>query len=110
MSDPHEGLRQAIEEEIGKCEENVGRLKEASKPVAPDNAIGRLTRMEAINSKHMAEANLASTKQRLQALKSTLQRLDNDPDFGLCIVCGEEIPEKRLLVRPESTKCVRCAS
>jgi DnaK suppressor protein len=30
--------------------------------------------------------------------------------YGLCDVCGEAIPARRLEARPESVLCVRCAS
>ena len=32
-----------------------------------------------------------------------------NPDFGLCVKCKNEIPPGRLLLVPESTKCVNCA-
>ena len=94
---------------IRKVEEEIARCKEETKPVAPDNAIGRLTRMEAINAKSIKEANLRSATQRLQKLKIALSKID-EAQFGVCAECGEMIAFGRLLARPESSRCVECAA
>ena len=40
-------------------------------------------------------------------IKSALERID-EGTFGICEVCGEEISEKRLKVRPVTTLCIDC--
>ena len=55
-------LKQKIIEEIRTQKHLIESFTETSKPVAPDNAIGRLTRMEAISSKGITEASLNSSK------------------------------------------------
>ena len=64
-----DAIRDKIINEIDSLETDIISLVEASKPVAPDVAIGRLTRMEAINSKGINEANLRSSKSRLSGPK-----------------------------------------
>lgn len=103
-----ETLIASIHQEIATLGKDIPALQELAKPVAPDNAIGRLTRMEAINSKSINEANLASAKARLARLEHAL-KMSDDPDFGLCMQCGESIPFKRLMVLPDSGLCVSCA-
>jgi DnaK suppressor protein len=76
--------------------------------VEPDNAIGRITRMEAINSKNMNEAALVKSTNTLDKLHRCLKKTD-DPDFGYCMNCEEPIPYKRLLIMPEASLCVPCA-
>ncbi|UCE72496.1 MAG: hypothetical protein JSU99_04080 [Nitrospiraceae bacterium] len=49
-------LKEKILQEIDSLKVNIQSLEESSKPVSPDNAIGRLTRMEAINAKSIHEA------------------------------------------------------
>lgn len=49
------------------------------------------------------------TEVRLQVLRATLERLD-DEDFGYCDDCGNEIPAARLLAVPTTTRCVHCMS
>lgn len=44
-----EKLETIIHEKIGETKEEIEHLKELTKPIAPDNAIGRLSRMDAIN-------------------------------------------------------------
>ena len=41
-------LKALIESEIAAVEAEIPRIEEQARPVSPDNAIGRLTRMEAI--------------------------------------------------------------
>jgi len=103
-----ESLRQAIQEKIEIFKRRIETFKNLSKPVSPDNAIGRLTRMEAINSKGINEAALAKSKQTLSRLQESFEMID-DPDFGYCRNCEEPIPFKRLLIMPESLFCVLCA-
>jgi DnaK suppressor protein len=77
--------------------------------VAPDNAIGRLTRMEAINSQNINEAALRKALATRSLLEKALRCIDMD-DFGLCQACEEPIAVARLMVMPEATLCVACAS
>ena len=74
----------------------------------PVVAIGRLTRMVAISAMSIREANLASARNRLMRLENALRRIDTE-EFGVCTECDEPIPIKRLMLLPESTRCVRCA-
>lgn len=103
-------LIQTIQKELLDLDKEIGRLTEQVKPIPPDRAIGRLTRMEAINSKSVAEANLRKAKSRVTRLNQALKRIDEDEDYGICQSCDRDIPLKRLLLVPESTHCVRCLS
>ena len=101
-------LNEKIDEEMVRLNHEIELLVEQTKPVAPDRAIGRLTRMEAINAKSIAEANLRNARSRVTKLEQALTRVD-DEDFGICTRCERPIPYKRILLVPESTRCVRCA-
>jgi DnaK suppressor protein len=103
-----EQLRLGIFAEVKNLKKTVAQLEDSSKPVPPDNAYGRLSRMEAINSKSISEAGLRSARSRLSRLENALQRLDEE-DFGICLQCEEPIPIGRILLVPESTLCVGCA-
>ncbi|MCG8563656.1 MAG: TraR/DksA C4-type zinc finger protein, partial [Desulfobacterales bacterium] len=93
---------------IQEMEKKIEAFTQLSKPVAPDNAIGRLTRMEALNSKGINEASLAGARDALRALEDALARVD-DPDFGYCRHCEEPIAPKRLRIMPETPFCTACA-
>ena len=107
-SEEKEQLRQKLTGEIEKTQELITRLEEQTQPIAPDNAIGRLSRMEALNSKSVNEAALSDARIKLPKLESTLAKIDR-PEFGLCKRCKEPIPFGRLMFVPESNLCVKCA-
>ena len=44
----------------------------------------------------------------LSQINRTLERIDNG-EYGICIACGEKIPEARLEILPHSEHCVSCA-
>jgi len=102
-------LKKHIVQEIESLRNDIASLKEQVQPIAPDNAIGRLSRMEAISAKSINEAALQKARIKLEKLKTALVDLDEDPDFGLCAECGEPIPIGRIMLMPESRMCVKCA-
>jgi DnaK suppressor protein len=101
-------LKQKIVEEIVTQKHLIETFTETSKPVAPDNAIGRLTRMDALGSQGISEASLNSSKSKLEKLKKALEKIDL-PEFGICIRCSNSIPQGRIMLMPESAVCVTCA-
>lgn len=94
--------------EIEKTKKDILDYKELSKPIAPDCSIGRVSRMDAINNKSINEAALRNAEEKLKALNYVLTKI-NAENFGLCARCGNQIPMKRILLRPQSVYCVRCA-
>lgn len=72
-------------------------------------AVGRLSRQDALLSQSMAKATQARRHAMRTALNAALQRLASD-DFGWCEDCGEEIAFKRLEFDPTATRCISCAS
>ena len=78
------------------------------KPVAPDVAIGRISRMDAINNKAVSESELRQAEEKLNKLNHVLSKVVSE-DFGICIKCKTQIPVGRILIRPESMYRVNCA-
>ena len=107
-TEKREQLKNHIKKKIDDLKEDIKSYQLSSQPVAPDNAIGRLTRMEAINSKSINEAALKKAEQTLLKMERALAMIDA-PDFGLCQECEEPVPFARLMVVPESDCCVQCA-
>ncbi len=103
-----EEIRQKILNEIEKTEGRIVEYQEMSKPVAPDDAIGRISRMDAINNKSVTEAALRQAEAKLQNLNHVLGQVGRDA-FGKCLKCKQPIPLGRILARPESLHCVKCA-
>ena len=102
-------LKSTIERKIVRAKGEIEELEELTKPIAPENAIGRVSRMDAINNKSVNEAALGQTRQKLKKLEKALENIDKE-DFGICFKCGRSIPMGRLVLVPESTLCMRCAS
>lgn len=102
-----EELEQIIAGQIRETEELIISLETATQPIGPDNAIGRLSRMEALNAKSINEEALRMARDRLMKLDAARQRL-HQPEFGICARCGHPISLERLLVMPESRICVPC--
>ncbi len=102
-------LEEHIRDRLRAIDDDIAAFRASSAPVAPDNAIGRLTRMEAINSQNINEAALRKALATRSLLETALRSIDTD-DFGLCQACEEPIAVARLMVMPETTLCVACAS
>ena len=107
-SERKEELESHIREKIGGLQEDIRSYEQLTRPISPDNAIGRLSRMEAISSKSINEAALRQAKYTLSRLERALKEMDG-PDFGLCRECEEPIPFARLMIMPETDLCVECA-
>ena len=101
-------LKQKLLDEISKTELLIKEYQEMTKPIAPDVAIGRISRMDAINNKSVTEAALRQAKEKLRDLQRVSSKID-DKDFGICLKCHKPIPLGRILIRPESLYCVNCA-
>ena len=97
-----------LKEEIEKTEQSISDYREMTKPISPENAIGRISRMDAINNKSVAEAALRQAEGKLKNLHTVLESIDNK-DFGLCMKCQQPIPIGRILLMPQSRFCVNCA-
>ena len=102
-------LTENIITQIALFKDQIKELKEITKPIEPDCAIGRVSRMDAINNKSVNEAALRQKQKQLLGLEYALANI-NDKRFGVCIACGQDIPMGRILIMPGSKKCVNCAS
>ena len=101
-------LKENIKKKLVAIKKDIASFELLTKPVSPDNAIGRLTRMEAISRKSINEAALGKAKDTRSQLERALAKIDA-PDFGLCRECDEPIPSARLMILPETDLCVQCA-
>jgi DnaK suppressor protein len=104
-----ENLRKKIQTQLLETKQDIVNLEELTKPIAPDNAVGRLSRMDAINNRSINQAALNSSRLKLNMLNKALGHI-NDPEFGICADCGNTIPAGRIMIMPETNLCVHCAS
>ncbi|MEE8311197.1 MAG: TraR/DksA family transcriptional regulator [Candidatus Binatia bacterium] len=85
----------------------IAATEQGVKPVALDQPIGRLSRMDAMQQQSMTRATREGAELRLRQVESALLRLDGD-GYGLCLECEESIGFERLKARPEAVLCIRC--
>ena len=95
----------ALEKEI---QTTLEACKEASGVVELDTAIGRLSRMDAMQNQQMALELRRRQEQQLQRIANALKRMDQNR-YGLCGRCKQPIAEERLEVSPDVVMCVKCA-
>jgi len=102
-------IKNKIKDDINTLNMQILMLEDKVKPISPDCGLGRLTRLEAMGEQDVNNKILDESRLRLTRLKNALQRIDN-PMFGICIECEEVIGVGRMNIRPESVRCVECAS
>ena len=113
MEELTEAQIQELKGDLLALRENLKKLLESSKDstqaVEPDRAIGRLTRMDAIQQQSMAKANRATYQLRLQQAQQAIRHIAEE-DYGYCRRCDEAIGYRRLKAKPETPFCVTCQS
>ncbi len=88
-------------------EDQLGAAGQAT--VALDQqAIGRLSRMDALQNQAMAKAQATRRQTEKTRLQAALRRME-EGEFGYCEDCGDEIATARLALDPAAAKCIGCA-
>ena len=109
MKEPsRQDILKLLDREIEKTKSTIEDYKQSSGPIAPDDAIGRVSRMDAINNRSIVQAAQRTAEAKLSKLLYIKENIDSS-DSGLCVRCGDKIPTGRLILKPESGFCVRCA-
>ena len=101
-------IKKVLKAELKSTQLKIDEYTTLCKPIAPENSIGRISRMDAINNKSVVEAALREAEKKMQQLIQMNKKI-NDKNFGVCIKCKNTIPFGRLMIRPHSKFCVNCA-
>lgn len=88
-------------------EDDLGKAGQATVTL-DQQAVGRLSRMDALQYQAMARAQAARRQTETTRLKAALGRID-EGEYGYCEDCGSEIAFKRLELDPAAAKCIGCA-
>lgn len=84
--------------------------RESARTVNLDQtSVGRLSRMDAMQSQAMAQESKRRQQLQLTRIDAALRRIEEE-EYGYCAVCEEEIDIRRLEVDPANPFCVTCAS
>ena len=103
-------FRARIIERLAEIDAEDARGREGQATVELDQqAIGRLSRQDALQSQAMARATHARRDIERRRLRAALERI-KEGEFGYCEDCGEEIAHARLELDPGTTRCISCAS
>lgn len=71
-------------------------------------SVGRVSRIDAIQSQQMALANERQRQAEHAMIEAALQRLEGG-EYGACVICGEAIAARRLELNPAVPTCIACA-
>ena len=103
-----ERMRLRLEARSGELKASIAAGEKADVPIAPDESLGRLTRMDAMQSGQMAAALVGRNREELSRIERALERLRRG-QYGICSRCGEDIAEARLQAVPDAPMCRDCA-
>ena len=101
-------FRKRLETLSKEVTEALSASKDSANVVELDTAIGRLSRMDAMQNQQMALELRRRQENQLLRIKNALKRMDQDR-YGLCGKCKEPIAEDRLESSPDVVMCVQCA-
>ncbi|WP_323770069.1 TraR/DksA family transcriptional regulator [Antarctobacter sp.] len=88
-------------------EDALGRAGQSTVKL-DQQAVGRLSRQDALLNQSMAKATQARRDGLRRALGAALVRIELD-EFGYCEECGDAIAVKRLDLDPTARRCISCA-
>ncbi len=107
-SEQRDELRAELERELVRLRRSMPATEAAARPVQLDqSAIGRLSRVDAMQNQAMQHELHDRERHRENELVEALRRMD-EGSYGRCARCEQAIPYGRLLVVPEARNCVAC--
>ncbi|MFZ5964720.1 TraR/DksA family transcriptional regulator [Thalassococcus sp. BH17M4-6] len=99
-----------IRDRLAALDEDDRLGKDGQAVVSLDQqSVGRLSRMDALQSQAMAKAAQGRRDAQKRGLRAALQRIE-EGEFGYCDDCGDAIAPARLELDPTATRCMSCAS
>lgn len=108
-SQDNESIRARLLEQRAALEAESAAAADHRAPVTLDqNAVGRLSRMDAMQVQAMALATERRRADALRRIDQALARLEAST-YGECVICGEEIAPRRLALDPAVPTCLDCA-
>jgi len=88
--------------------DQLDNTEDQTKPVVLDQqAMGRVSRIDAIQQQQMAKANRQQSQVLLNRVMRALESINNN-EYGFCKQCDEPIGFARLKARPDTPLCIKC--
>lgn len=105
-----EQIKDQLLGEKQQLEEVIALARESTSAVTLDQSkIGRLSRMDALQSQAMSKEVDRRRQMELARIEAALMRIE-EGEFGYCITCGKKIKRERLNLNPSLPQCSKCAS
>ena len=101
-------IRSIIDERVLEIETSLAEDDPEAKPVAPDVAIGRLSRLDSMQAQQMKLAQQRRQREELEHLHNALERMGKG-SYGTCAYCLSPIAYERLEAMPDAVVCISCA-
>jgi len=107
---------------LKKREETMEQLDEKRQAFMDNSPTGGSAQIDSNYAYHMADVGTDAQEREkafmhytrefkyLNYLNDALNRVDNDPEYGFCVECGNRIPNERLEEVPHTRHCVNCKS
>lgn len=102
-----ETLKQKLLDLKEQITERLRSVSEQARPVELSQPIGRLARMDALQSQQMARTQRRRDESQLMMVGAALARI-RQGTYGECLRCEEPIGFERLEISPETSLCVSC--
>lgn len=97
-----------LQQMLTELDAEEARGADGQKTVTLDQqAVGRLSRMDALQNQAMAQAQAARRQGRRQKILAALARLA-EGEYGYCLTCGDALPVERLEADPTAPRCMSC--
>jgi DnaK suppressor protein len=103
-----ESFRVKLQNLTQELRDDLAANLDSTKTVELDTSIGRLSRMDAMQSQQMALELRRRQQNQLQRVENALQRIDKGT-YGKCGRCHKDITAERLDIQPDAVLCVGCA-
>lgn len=102
-----ENYERALIDRQREVDDQMAELAVRCEPVAPDPALGRLTRNDAMQDQQVALHQRRRLSLQQTQIRTALERVRKG-EFGNCVLCKKPIDARRLELAPESPLCVPC--
>jgi len=99
--------KKKLEDLIAELNADLAQDDGAAEVVKLDTSIGRLSRMDAMQSQQMALELQRRQKNAILRAENSLKRIDQGT-YGVCGRCKKPISEDRMEAQPDSAFCVPC--
>ncbi len=98
-------IRQTLEDKLKTLVARVSKIQSHLRDPGPSDSQELVTARE---NDEVLERLDESERAEIDDIRAALGRLDAGT-YGVCVSCGEGIPEKRLEAVPYTSRCVGCA-